>query len=233
MGNYMGYNGISSERIDIYIYIYSQQYDNARYVMEYITNKMPFAVCFHIGASPIGNTHTSFAQWGTWWSNGTCGRIISSVSNDPRKASRKNSRHCFWMRTRDWASKQCPQRRWLFCMSFCLVMLYSYIIIYMYVSCVIIFNICFSCVYTYWNWSKKKVMTMQNCDWTWTNWGFEPEMMIDWVCFYWSICWYKPRQKSFQLVNQSVERNHRKRTGLCSAQVVSVQLVSSLKGCGA
>ena len=26
--------------------------------MEYITKKMPFALCFQIGASPIGNTHT-------------------------------------------------------------------------------------------------------------------------------------------------------------------------------
>lgn len=150
--------------------------------MEYITKKMPFALCFQIGASPIGNTHISFAQWGTWWSNGTCGRIISSVSNDPRKASRKNSRHCFWMRTRDWASKQCPQRRWWFCMSFCLVMLYSYIITYMYDSCAIIFNICFSCIYTYWNWSKNGN--------DYPKLGFEAEMMIDWVCFSWSICWY-------------------------------------------
>ena len=53
----MGYNGISSELINIFMYIYSQQYDNARYAMEYITKKMPFALCFQIGASPIGNTH--------------------------------------------------------------------------------------------------------------------------------------------------------------------------------
>ena len=58
MGNYMGYNWISSELMNIYIYIYSQQCDNARYAMEYITKKMPFALCFQIGASPIGNTHT-------------------------------------------------------------------------------------------------------------------------------------------------------------------------------
>ena len=31
MGNYMGYNWISSELMNIYIYIYSQQCDNARY----------------------------------------------------------------------------------------------------------------------------------------------------------------------------------------------------------
>ena len=44
--------------IYMYIYIYSQQCDNARYAMEYITKKMPFDLCFQIGASPIGNTHT-------------------------------------------------------------------------------------------------------------------------------------------------------------------------------